>query len=296
MKKIILDTDMLTDCDDAGAMAMLHAFENLGEIEILGIVVNGIDNHGKHSAVISAINYYFGRSDIPVGVTKQTASPSKHSTYSKDIFDEYKHDGLLDIERPDAGSLYEQLLSAQTDQSVTIVSIGFLTNLANLLKTENGRELFESKVKEVSIMGGRYPSGAEYNFNFNGTAKETLYFMEHYPKSVPIVFTGFEFGIGVITGKGYKNAPDSPMRRAYELTYDSINVGRPSWDQIALLYGVRGETFHGQKYFSKIKGVNSVAEDGSNEWAEKSGSNESYLTPAMPEDEIAKVIENLMLY
>ncbi len=296
MKKIILDTDMLTDCDDAGAVAMLHAFANLGEIEILGVMVNGCDKKGKHSTVISAINYYFGKKNIPIGVTKRAKSPSKDSVYSEEIFNEYPHDGLLDVDRPDAVELYRELLKDQQDKSVTIVSIGFLTNLADLLKKFDGKKLFESKIKEVSIMGGKYPSGSEYNFNFDGTAKDTLYFINNYPKSVPLVFTGFELGSAVITGRGYKHAPNSPMKRAYSLAYDSINVGRPSWDQIALLYGVRGETFKGQRYFSKVKGVNSVTEDGSNEWIAKSVSHEAYLTPAMPVDEIAKVIEGLMLY
>lgn len=297
MKKIILDTDMLTDCDDAGAMAMLHAFANLGEIEILGVAVNGMDTHGKHSAVISAINYYFGRPNIPIGVTKREKgdTPSKASTYSQEIVAEYQNDGLLDVDRPDAVKIYEQILSKQKDNSVTIVSIGFLTNLADLLKTENGKKLVAEKVQLISIMGGNYPSGGEYNFNFDGTAKDTICFMEHCPKNVPLIFTGFEFGSKVITGKEYKNAPDSPMRRAYELAYNSINVGRPSWDQIALLYGVRGACFENKKMFKLEYGINSIADDGTNKWIEDNTSIHAYLKPAIPETEIAEIIEKLML-
>jgi len=45
---VILDTDMLTDCDDAGALAMLHALADAGEVRILGVVLNGRDTHRKH--------------------------------------------------------------------------------------------------------------------------------------------------------------------------------------------------------------------------------------------------------
>jgi hypothetical protein len=201
----------------------------------------------------------------------------------------------LDSDRPNAVDIYENILSEQDDNSVTIVSIGFLTNLADLLKTENGKKLVAQKVKLISIMGGRYPSGEEYNFNFDGTAKDTICFMENCPKNVPLIFTGFEFGIGVITGKQYKNAPDSPMRRAYELAYDSINVGRPSWDQIALLYGARGDCFNGNKMFELEHGYNSIADDGSNKWISDNTSIHAYLQPAIPETEIANIIEELML-
>ena len=35
--KILFDTDMTTDCDDAGAMAVLHALADRGECEILAL-------------------------------------------------------------------------------------------------------------------------------------------------------------------------------------------------------------------------------------------------------------------
>src|SRR3712207_437465 len=38
--RILFDTDMLTDCDDAGALAVLHALADNGEAEILATVVS----------------------------------------------------------------------------------------------------------------------------------------------------------------------------------------------------------------------------------------------------------------
>jgi hypothetical protein len=101
---IILDTDMLTDCDDAGALALLHALADNGEARILGVVLNGQDVHGKHGAVVSAINHYYGRGDLPIGVCKRPegSSPRKASSYSRAVFAEFPHDGLTDAERPDA--------------------------------------------------------------------------------------------------------------------------------------------------------------------------------------------------
>lgn len=37
---LILDTDMLTDCDDTAALGMLHAMADAGEVQILTTVVS----------------------------------------------------------------------------------------------------------------------------------------------------------------------------------------------------------------------------------------------------------------
>ena len=41
--KVIFDTDMANDCDDAGALAVLHALADLGEVEILATATNRKD-------------------------------------------------------------------------------------------------------------------------------------------------------------------------------------------------------------------------------------------------------------
>jgi hypothetical protein len=54
--KITHDTDMCTDCDDAGAFALLNRLADLGEMEILAVVVNGTDRDDATGAVADAIN------------------------------------------------------------------------------------------------------------------------------------------------------------------------------------------------------------------------------------------------
>lgn len=299
---IILDTDMLTDCDDAGTMALMHALADQGEADILGVVLNGYDTHGYHSAVISAINTHYGRSDIPIGVS-QRLMPSKASSFSAQIWDEFPHDGLADRERPDAVSVYRKLLSEAKDSSVSVVSIGFLTNLEDLLQStgdgfdsREGATLVRDKVRELVVMGGAYPSGKEHNFCYGGCAPATVAVIGNWPVTVPIVFSGGEIGKQVRTGTGYQNQPNSPMRRAYELAYDSLNVGRPSWDQTALLYAVRGAGFEGVVYWTlKGHGKNHIHEDGSNVWRTDEKANHAYLFEALDPNILAEVIEQLMV-
>jgi inosine-uridine nucleoside N-ribohydrolase len=295
--QILLDTDMLTDCDDAGAMATLHALTDRGEAKILGVAVNGVDSHGLHGAVVSAINHYFGRPDIPIGVSPRTAeqTPAKLSTYSPAIFEAYPHDGLRDSERPDAVDLYRRLLGDAADRSVTIVSIGFLSNLADLLADEADRELVARKVRGITIMGGAYPAGKEYNFQFAGTGPTTKAVIAAWPDRVPMTFVGYELGELVVTGKGYANTPDSPMRRAYQLAYDSIHQGRPSWDQVAVFHAVRGLHHDGHTWFRAIHGQNGIADDGSNVWTTDPASPHAYLELEASSSDLAAEIEALMV-
>jgi len=54
--KIIFDTDIDTDCDDAGALAVLHALADNGEAEILATVVS--TRYPYSAPCVEAINRY----------------------------------------------------------------------------------------------------------------------------------------------------------------------------------------------------------------------------------------------
>ena len=67
-EKVILDTDFGNDCDDAGALAILHQMAYMGEVEILATVYPMNDDEG--AAAIDAVNTYYGKPNIPVGTYK----------------------------------------------------------------------------------------------------------------------------------------------------------------------------------------------------------------------------------
>jgi len=302
---IIVDTDMLTDCDDAGALALLHALADAGEVKILGMVLNGQDTHGKHAAVVSAINRYFGRGALPIGVDKRPAgvTPRKASSYSRAIFDEFPHDGLLDEQRPDALTVYRQLLAAAPDHSVTIASIGFLTNLDSLLRSpgdaidaRDGVALVRAKVRLLSLMGGKYPTGKEYNLSFSVAADPARFVIAEWPDAeVPMVFGGFELGGAVISGKAYVAAPQSPMRRCYELAYDSLRKGRPSWDQLTILHAVRGLAHDQVTYWTEVSGSIVLDATGTNTWQNMPVRRQTYLVSELDHAAMATLLDGLMV-
>jgi hypothetical protein len=108
---VIFDTDMDSDCDDVGALAMLHAFADLGEVNILATLVSA--RHPWSGPCVDAVNTYFGRPDIPIGVPRATPN-QQGSRYAETIAKELEHDFPADGERPDAVSVVRRVLAGAT--------------------------------------------------------------------------------------------------------------------------------------------------------------------------------------
>ena len=293
--RVILDTDMDSDCDDVGALVMLHALADKGEAQILGVMMS--DPNGESPACTDAINTFHGRGDIPIGVRK-SGSGKANSRYARQIAAEFPHDFKYDA-APRAVDLYRSILAAQPDGSVVIVSIGTLGNLAELLVSQPdarsplvGAELVRRKVRFWSCMGGYYPGGrkdAEHNFKFGG--KATAQAINDWP--TPIVFSGWELGVRLTTGanRAEISAPH-PVRRAYDL-YCKPGEGRASWDQTSVLFAVRGA---GEWWNLHRGGHNHVFEDGRNEWRPSPEKDHAYLVEKMKPADVVKLMDELMAH
>lgn len=85
--KIILDTDIDPDVDDAGTIALLHGLSSLEEAEILGIVCNTTSEWG--APCIDAINTYYGKPNIPVGTLKGEGSSGDEPEWSGWSYNRY---------------------------------------------------------------------------------------------------------------------------------------------------------------------------------------------------------------
>ena len=194
---------------------------------------------------------------------------------------------------PEPVELYRRILSFADDQSMHIISIGFLTNLADLLRSDaddhgslSGPDLISEKVSELVVMGGQYPSG--YEFNFGGEDPEsTAYVVENWPSDVPITYSGFELGGNIFSGQNLAehSPPDSPILAAYQWYVGRCSTIRESWDPLTTLYGILGlDGFEklGIKpplVFANENGYNTITSaNGSNAWVNDSSvTNQHYL-------------------
>jgi chitodextrinase len=276
-KKVIYETDMCLDVDDVGGLATLHALADRGEAEILAVCFNEV--HPSGAAAIDAVNTWYGRGDIPVGVYKDPLFEPDYSGYLE-VLASFPHD--LNHERAaSALETYREVLSNQPDRSVTIISVGFLNNLSDLLIAEP--MLVEQKVKELVIMGGLTNDG--FNLSRHRLVSASQNVIENWP--TPLVISGA--GSSILTGTTLQAvSAENPVRTAYYAFFGSNYCARPSWDQMAVLYGVRGAT----TYFEKITSGKGLLPNGYT-WQMKPGVR-SYLKTRLSEDTYGKVIEDLM--
>lgn len=277
-KKVIFETDMCLDVDDVGALAVLHAMANNDEVELLAVCFNEVHPYGP--SAIDAINTWYGRGDIPVGIYKDTLSEPDSSRYLKAVSN-FSHD-LNSKNALSALDVYQNVLSEQPDSSVTIISVGFLNNLNDLLKVSP--DLIAKKIKELVIMGGVNNDG------FNLSRHNLVSVSENVIKSWPGPVVISQPGSRILTGIALKNSPEeNPVREAYYKFFQDNFCGRPSWDQIAVLYGVRGLS----NYFSRnTTGTGSLT--NGYKWQMKPGFR-SFIEPLLPVDSYAKIIDALML-
>ena len=91
--RLVLDTDMSGDCDDAGALALLQALTDRGECELLATVINRKDFTGASAAATDAINTFYGRPDLPIGTDKQGPTALRRtSAFARALRDEFPSD------------------------------------------------------------------------------------------------------------------------------------------------------------------------------------------------------------
>ena len=154
--RLIIDTDMSSDCDDVGATCMAHALMTKGEAEIVAIVHNtGLDTG---VGAISTINTWYGRPDIPVGAYKGQFNAGNRGSYVDDLVKRFPSKIKNASQVPDALSVYRKALAGSPDRSVWISSIGFTTNIEALLKsvvvTESSAKTTPPRIGPVRSTGG----------------------------------------------------------------------------------------------------------------------------------------------
>ena len=276
--RIILETDITFDVDDVGALAVLHALADDGRTEILAVNYNEV--HPNGAAAIDAINTWYGRGDIPVGVYRGELADPDSSRYL-DRVATFPQNATADG-APDALDVYRRVLVDQPDGAVTIVSVGFLNNLAHLLRAE--ADLVAGKVGQLVVMGGRHNDG--FNLVRHGLVETTQEVIENWP--TPLAIT--DYGGRVRTGVALADAPPgNPVREAYFRWFGGKFEGRSSWDQVAVLYAVYGS---GDWFEDVASGTGSLRNGYS--WGLKSGWR-TYVAPRRSQDEFASLIDRLMV-
>lgn len=255
---IIFDTDFGGDADDLGALAMLHYYADRDEINLLAVA--SWSNEKYALPALAAVNQHYGRPNLPLGVRESDVWRTEWN-YTKPIADQFPYDLSAVTEAKPAVTLYRELLADAAPNSITIITVGPIANIQNLLRSEpdqisdlSGAELVEAKVERFIIMGGQFPegiteNGPEWNFDGNmpGVTQEVLATLTR-----PVIFSGYEVGEALKYGAELNAHPkDTPLYVGYKYfsehapwmkqDYEGAILNNSSFDQTAVMFAVKEE-------------------------------------------------------
>lgn len=301
---IIFDTDFGGDADDLGALAMLHNMMRAGECELLAVMNWNTERHALPAIV--AVNNWYGQGDIPVGA-RHGAAWTADWQYSQAVVEAL--DAPRDVQAPDATQLYRKILATAEDHSVTIVTVGPLANVLELLQSgpdqvssSSGQDLVRSKVKQFVIMGGQFPSG-DHEWNFDGdmpgVTRDVLAAIE-----APVVFSGYEIGDAIRTGTTLNDLdPSHPLYAGYmhfsrhapwmKERFTGQILDNASFDQTAVLHAVRGGVDDWWTFSEPGRVV--ADENGGNRWEPDPEGRHRFLVLSEAPETVAAVIRDAML-
>ena len=287
---LIFDTDLGNDCDDVLAMGVIHSLQSRGECELLAVTIT--KDHELAAPFADAVNTFYGRGDIPIGVCHSgvTDQQGKFNVLAEQS-ENYPHDLKSGKDAPDAVTVLRHALVSQEDGSVVIAQVGFSTNLANLLGSKpdeisplSGQALVAKKVRLLSVMAGAFTQivgdkgrlydHLEYNIVKDIPSAKTL--CKDWP--TPIVWSGFEIGKNLTYPhesilQDYSYVEHHPLAEAYTL-YIPPPHDRPTWDLTSVLHAIRPD----RGYFDlSPSGRVSIADNGLTTFEEDSGGRDRHL-------------------
>jgi inosine-uridine nucleoside N-ribohydrolase len=309
--RLVLDTDIDTDCDDAGALALLHGLVTHGEIELLGVVCSVPVT--ACAACVAAINAWYDRANLPVGLTSipEWSTAPAHAPYrsgreriSGRLYNEVigrDWQSRFPAWTPEDGVvLYRRLLATAPERGVTICAIGTLSALARLLDSAadelsplTGFELVRRKAGHLVTMAvGSFPRGRDpFNWAMDRAAAARV--LSHWPGPLTVS----EWGETVLTGARFMAvAPEThPVRTAYRLYLGGTDRSRSSWDQLACLWAARqpADLFDVRRGYT----LRFDAATGDHEWmpADPDSPAQFSLQPKVSNAELACQVEDLMI-
>lgn len=230
-KPLILDMDFCTDVDDACALRVAATLHKMGKIDLKAVClcVTG----GNNLEAANGLLEHDGVHNIPIGRSSQ------------DIPDTSPYWGILsqyssNLQVIDSVKLYRYIIST-SPTPVTIVTTGYVTNLADFMKSQpdeispkTGLDLVRENVAEIYIQGGGYPEGLDNNFFYEEEARAALDSILQICAK-PLYFiqanTGGPATCGAVLQQNaeYKNDPVTKALYAF-----GTSNGRAAWDPMAV--------------------------------------------------------------
>jgi hypothetical protein len=237
---------------------------------------------------------------LPIGLAVGEHASLQESAYARQVAQSFPQDFHEKHGRVPAVELYRRILAQQPEKSVTIISVGDLTNLAALLQSTpdkysplDGKALVTAKVAHYVCMGSRYPAETDPTTNrwgnFRTDPVSARYVVEHWPTQ--LTFTGGgKFAESMAIGRKITTLDPKvwPVSLAYQSYFQKHKgVVRHTADSIAVFVAVRGT----EPFFKVVEqGHNTIDDIGRNAWRQEPDSaNQRYTSELINPDDAPKI-------
>lgn len=253
--KIIFDTDIGGDCDDTGALAMVHRLAEKGFCELLCVTVSTSNPYSAGCA--DAINRWYNRV-VPIGQTDKVIPGDDEKffevCYGKHICENFENDYYGTGKKPENAVKLLRKTLATSSEKVNFIVIGSLVNVAGLLLSKpdeisplSGEELIKQKVECFSVMGGHFPKDGDEEVwfgteqmlaecNIKVDISSAKIFFEKCP--VNCVVSQFFIGWKMLTGNVLiERERKNPVAESY---FVHSHGNRSSWDLTSAYYAILG--------------------------------------------------------
>lgn len=297
---VLIDVNIDGDCTNMGALSVLHEYVNQDKARILA--TTACFNSPLATGCIKAVNRYYGRSDLPVGIL-HCQNETHPTPFMKTVNETFCRDKPNGEDAPDTVEVLRRALAQEPDGSVTFVVAGCFASAAALLQSDpddisplSGQDLCDRKIKRLIAMAGQFPTFDETfaENNIRVQIPAARYVIEHWKNE--LVLTGFEIGIRTRSLLDFRlyGPDDHPLKMMYVINDGDKNWymdGNPSFDQTAVMEAVEpGKYFNYHAYGH----INVTEKEGITIWEAAEGGKQTYLLPKVPFDEVGKVIDNMI--
>ena len=294
--KLIIDTDLGNDCDDAGALAVMHNLKKEYPFELLAICCSTSYVEGAYTAEL--INRHYGAC-CPIGQNEVLGWPTfdAKELYTQKICS--KDDRELSVNVNTYIKTMRKAL-ATSDEKVTLVILGpmnafnlFLLSSSDETSPLDGVSLINNNVEHIYVMGGKFCKEKVYYYDNEVTEEWNIkcdpQSVQNFLASIKVCITFVPYEIGLMeTGINlFKNA-DNPVSKCYRIY---ANGERFSWDLITVYYAI---TKNNEYFEESPLGRISVSDIGeTNHQADEDGIH-TYLLAKRSKEEIKKLIDRYL--
>ncbi|KAI4634316.1 uncharacterized protein J4E87_001489 [Alternaria ethzedia] len=303
-KNLFVDADLFEAIDDTAALLLACTLPNTN---LLAVNINVNSTYSAYAA--SAIVNHYGYSSVPIGLprpyTNITSPEPFGGEYASKVAAGWSGGSVPNGQvnkTLDPVELYRKTLAEAKNNSVTVVSIGFMGSLSGLLNTTSdkysaldGYALVKAKVKELVVMGGGYSQEPAIDAEYNFAIQNAPHVINTWPDCVPMTFLGAEVGVEVLSGARFTvcGPPNDPVKSAWEY-WGSYNTSEYSWDFLTMVYAGRG--LGSWFEYGNENGYNFLFPNGTNVWVEdERRTSQHYLKLKASNETVSKEMDNLLL-